>query len=491
MSRRPQIFLSSVFTDPEPDRLAVRDSIINLTGGMNVPAARRAIWVAEDFQELQPRDKRLSPLEKALFCVAGVRECDYFVAVLSHKPGSEIAVDGIGDVPTSFFELELTAAALYEKPSFIFLHSGFKRSERLERFLSLIKPVFPDMALQELSEREICRRVERLVKHVESPVLRHLPLRIPHKSLFVNTLFRLRHRPYRVRDEPPPIRFLDGRLDPTVGRARADIVPPLLERARGEPNFENRLILLWFAIHALMGVPYTDPTCRDYVPLWEDALGSWTSAAAWYGLHGHAAMAGLAALGSLAEARSTIAAPSDPVHGIPHGPIASAYYSIAKQVGRRDIYGLGLEHVDAALAPVPTNAADLLAIRGSIYLRLGNAEAAIADYGKVVQARKHVGGGVYGEALSELGYAHIVARHKREGLNELERGVELLMEDPRPGFSIRAMKKLAVGYARSGNPLKGLDYAIMAYDTAKKLGALDQIGRLERLAKKLEWLRRR
>lgn len=490
MSRRPRIFLSSVFTDPEPQRLAVRESIIRMTGGPNLPPGERAIWVAEDFQQLKPYDNALSPLEKALFCVAGVRECDYFLAILSHKPGSEIPVDRIGDVPTSFFELELTAAALFQKPSFIFLHNGFERSEKLEQFLNLIKPVFPDMAIEELSEKEICRRVERLVKRVESPVLRNIPLRMPHKALFIDTLFRLRHRSYRVHDEPPPIRFLDDRRDLTVNKKRADIVPPLLERAREEPNFENRLILLWFAIHALMGVPYTDPTCRDYVSLWEDALGAWNSAGAWYGLHGHAAMAGLAALGSLAAARSSIAPPTDPIRGIPHGPIASAYYSIAKQVGRHDIYGLALEHIETALAIDPKNAANLLAIRGSIKLRLNEVEAAIADYDKVTQAREHLGDGAYGEALSELGYARIVAGHRREGMSELERGVELLMKDPRPGFKIRAMKKLALGYARCGSPFKALDYAIMAYDTAESSGALDQIGRLERLAKKLEWLRR-
>lgn len=56
-----------------------------------------------------------------------------------------------------------------------------------------------------------------------------------------------------------------------------------------------------------MGAPFSDPLFRDYVRLWEDAFGAWTGAGAWYGLHGHALMGCLAALGSLAEVRGAAA----------------------------------------------------------------------------------------------------------------------------------------------------------------------------------------
>ncbi len=152
------------------------------------------------------------------------------------------------------------------------------------------------MALERLSEAKILERVKRIVARIESPFLCRFPLRIPSKRLFIDTLFRLRHRPYRVKDEPPPIRFLDGRFDATVSEASVDLVQPLLDKARGEPNYQKRLTILWFAIRTLMGVPYTTSKFRGFVPLWEDALGAWNSTGAWYGLHGHAAMAGLAGL---------------------------------------------------------------------------------------------------------------------------------------------------------------------------------------------------
>jgi hypothetical protein len=354
-----------------------------------------------------------------------------------------------------------------------------------------MQPVFPDMALRSLSQPEILRRVDRLVKHVESPWRRHIPVRVPRKRLFVDTLFRLRHRRYDVRAEPPPIRFLDGHRDATVDEAQASIVPGLLERARAEETYQDRLILLWFAIHALMGVPYSDPTFRRYVPLWDDAFGSWSSSSAWFGLHGHGAMAGLAALGSLADARRAIASPTDPVHGIPHGPIASAYYSIAKQAGRRKIYHLALAHLDAVLTTGPEDRANLLAIRGSIRLQLGDSLGAISDYDEVAHAREHLRPGVYGEALSELGYAMLLTGEKREGMRKMELGVDLLRQDPRKGFDVRATRKLAVGYAKCFDFRRALECAALAYDMAEQSQALDQIGKIERLAKALDRLRRR
>ncbi len=87
-------------------RPSARDHIIDMTGGEQPPEAR-PIWVAEDFSQLDPENATLSPLQKALFCIAGVRSCDYFVAIISHRTGSEIAVDAASgqtlQAPTSSF----------------------------------------------------------------------------------------------------------------------------------------------------------------------------------------------------------------------------------------------------------------------------------------------------------------------------------------------------------------------------------------------------
>ena len=461
-----------------------------MTGGPNVKRGERPIWMSEDFYEMRRNVSWLSSFEKVMFCVEGVRSCDYFLAVLTNRPGNEFEFSGVGQVPTSFFELELTAAALFGKPCFIFLHSDFEPSDKLAGFLKMVEPAFPNISFEKLSENEILRRIERLIKQVEHLVFRHL-VRVPRKQLFIDTLFRLRHKPYRVREEPPPIRFLDGQFDPNIGRATSEVVPKLLSAAHAEQNYQSRLIILWIAIHSLMGVPYTDPSCREFLPLWEDAMSSWASAAAWYGLHGHAAMAGLAALSSLGAARLSLGALGDPLHGIPHGPIASAYYSIAKHAAPAMLYSLALEHIEAALAHAPPDAANLLAIRGSIHLRLHDRDAAIADYREVARARADLEGGSYGEALVELGFAQVFAGQGREGLGAIELGIDFIRTDPRQGFEVRALRKYSIALLRGGNILKALDYAILAYDKAIQYGAFDQISRLERFAKRLEWLRRR
>jgi tetratricopeptide (TPR) repeat protein len=490
MTAKRPIFLSSVFREGG-SKLRLRSRVLDLTGGWSEAAARRRpIWVAEDFREQLHEDfSTLTPLEMAEFCVEGVRETDCFVAVLTERWGSEIDVDGIGKVPTSFLEIELLEAALLQKPSYIFFLKGFTPSPALEQLITILRPAFPGIVMEQLDEDEILRRIEWLVIRVQTPLLRQLALHRPHRRQLVDALFGLRHRPYRINEEPPPIRFLDNLADSTIDPSRANLVEPLLDRARKEPNFQNRLLILWFAIRALMSVPYTAPGNRSFAPLWADVLGEWNSAAAWYGLHGHAAMGCLASLGSLAEIRSSTSL-SGPGHELPHGPIASAYYSIAKNAGRAaEIYGLALKHVNAALALDPTNT-NVLAIRGSTYLQLRNTDAAIEDYKAVARERKPLEDGTFGEALTELGHALIIAGRAREGLNDLERGVELMKRYPRPGFEIRGIRKLAVGYARTGRFIKALDAAIAAYDKAIESGARDQIHRAERLAKKLEWLRR-
>jgi len=90
------------------------------------------------------------------------------------------------------------------------------------------------------------------------------------------------------------------------------------------------------------------------------------------------------------------------------------------------------------------------AIRGSIYRSIGNLDAAIKDCQAVVTERQVKGGATYGEALSELGFAQMLNGNSRQGVDFMEHGLELLNGEPPSGFTIRAMRKLAIGYARRG-----------------------------------------
>ncbi len=76
--------------------------------------------------------------------------------------------------------------------------------------------------------------------------------------------------------------------------------------------------------------------------------------------------------------------------------------------------------------------------------------------------------------------------NSRQGVDFMEHGLELLNGEPPSGFTIRAMRKLAIGYARRGRFGKAIDLSSGAYDLAMKLGAYDQIRQLERLAHRID-----
>src|SRR2546427_4878306 len=109
------IFLSSCFEDPRGTRLRIRDRLLEMTGGETASAAR-PLWMAEDFHELD-RGSPWGEFEKCEFCLEGVRQAECFVAVIKERRGSDVALDGVGTVSTSFFEAELFEAALLGKPT--------------------------------------------------------------------------------------------------------------------------------------------------------------------------------------------------------------------------------------------------------------------------------------------------------------------------------------------------------------------------------------
>jgi tetratricopeptide (TPR) repeat protein len=485
------LFLSSCFADPVGQRLHLRDRIRELTGGASRDAAAaRPVWMAEDYPELHPSSP-WPEIEKAAFCLDGVREAECFVAILTRRHGSAITVDNAGTVPTSFFEAELFEAAPLEKPSFVFLLEGFEPDDRLASLLKLLVPFFPNMELMPISEDEILRKIDKLIRNYQRPRWLRSLLSPPQLGSTVYALFRARHHPYDVTADTPPLRFLNGLFDPTLPKPDPTQVEALLRQAEAAPRNQVRLMLIWFAIRALMGAPFTDPAFAELLPQWLHAFGAWTRAGAWYGLHGHTGMGCLAALGAISAIQLRMMDDVEVRHRIPHGPLASEYYSTARLAGNnRELLELALQHIEIAIDGSPERM-NARAIRASIYRELGNLPAALADYEAITNARRDAGGAGFGEAQNELGFALLLAGQRRRGLKLMEQGVSLLKEGPPSGGQIRAIRKLAVGHLRSGHPFAALDLAAEAYDLATEIGAYDQIRQLERLAKHVERLRLR
>ena len=481
------VFLSSVFEDPRGTPLPIRERVKQRFPKEIVGSeTSRPVWIAEDFHALDPGSP-VPPFEKVQLCLDGVREAECFVAVITNRHGSMVPVDTVGEIPTSFFEAELFEAALLGKPSFVLVLKGYTPEPRLEGLLDLLQPAFPGLNRIPVSEDDVFRLIEKLVRHYERPRWLRPIMMPPALRGLVRTLARRRHRPYDVRSEIPTLRFLSGLYrDPAIPSPDPRKAELLIESAaRKEMTQQARLTTLWFAIRELMGGPFTDPRFVDLVPLWDRALSAWTSAGAWYGLHAHLELGCLASLGSVCEVRQLTGQPH-----LPHGPLASEYYSIAKLARSRQMFELALRHVDEAIESSAPNESNALAIRGSIYRQLGEPGAAIADYETVAARRRNEGGPAYGEALSELGFGLVRNWKMKQGIAYMERGLDLLNQAPPDGFTLRAMRKLALGYAQAGSIARAVDLASATYELATKIRAYDQIGRLERLSHALDRWRR-
>ena len=102
----------------------------------------------------------------------------------------------------------------------------------------------------------------------------------------------------------------------------------------------DKLAQLWIAFRHLSAAPFSNKRFEEYLPLWESALGEWSSASAWYALHGHFFLGRLASVNTLSTIRMRMPDHMRRKLGPPSifanaGAAASEYYSIAKLVPSR------------------------------------------------------------------------------------------------------------------------------------------------------------
>lgn len=119
---------------------------------------------------------------------------------------------------------------------------------------------------------------------------------------------------------------------------------------------------------------------------------------------------------------------------------------------------------------------------------VGDKEGAIEDYRRALQLRQSVEGAeqaAIGESMSELGFALVRNGRSREGLDLMERGLELMMTGPITGFVVRARRKLGGAYAMAGAPRRALGELAAAYQVAVDCGMADQVGAIDRLAARI------
>jgi len=225
--------------------------------------------------------------------------------------------------------------------------------------------------------------------------------------------------------------------------------------------------------------------------LWERALARWSSASAWYSLHGHFFLGRLAAVNSLSTVRLRMPARMRSDLGPPSiladaGAAASEYYSIAKLVPlywqRWRLLAKALWNCNAAIeSGTASDVSGLLDIRGHVKLRMGNPVGGLFDLTRALAVRREnaEGPGRIGESEAHLGRALAQCRLNGKAERLLQSGVaNLRLANNRP-FLIQALRHLGTFYARVGRREEAVTYLDEARQIALRDDAIGQLQQIE------------
>ena len=472
---KPFAFLSS----PGQGLKQLREEIkaLPLPGG-------RTIWVDEidDWQA----DKRL-PFVTIAGCFQRIRESEILLVLLSgSRYGSPVEV-GSQKAHVSYWETELFYASLLGKKVQVFLVDDFSPDPKLASLLSLLHQHLPRERWSGPHTRN--RVVAAVHDFLLAEIGRGTRVRGARRLLsgLIDGLFHLRGRDgVGGTGERESLQFLDGiLLDPTV-ETNPVVISSLFQEVESLSDEEERLTRLWLILRELSGVPFDSEKHAGYLPQWNKLFGEWALAGSWYGLHGHVNMAVLPALLEQARIRARMrklgsSEWQDQPVTYPGGALASSRYSISGKAGRRRtkrfLLEAALNDLERSLSERTEDSSNLIAIRGSVYRRLGAFSAAVNDYEAVLEQRR-IGGtdSQVGEALSELGYGYLFKLRFWRGRSLLEEGVHILTDHAsRQGFLIRAKRKLSIAYALTGHPLRARDELHEATQLAREQNVKDQI----------------
>lgn len=460
-TREPDVFLSSAFLNFRDVRQKIRE------------LDKSRIWAVEAHRT--DLDQRLGVPAFAIVdeLVTQVRRSNLFICVLRDRYGSSVFDDAES---VSFLETEIYQAALFHNNVRFFLMQPFNPDERLKGLLELVQTLRPGIVPEKAQpETAVLDQIKRALD--ETPKSRR-PWAISVKKLVGGLAFRRGH-------PKPDIEFFDKVFRPVSAKPDRDHIRVLLDGLVGERSIERRLTHTWIALRELCAAPYDVPRFSEFLPLWNEALGVWSSAAAWYGLHGHLYAGRLAAVNSQLAIREQMdwrAARYDSAHYIQgtKGARASEYYSIAKLLpdARQREYYLDLAESDIkeALRALKDEPSGYLSIRGHIHLMRGRPAEALADFEEVRRLREAAGDpkGV-GESCADLGLVHMRLGNLPLALRLLREGVASLDAAGSHTFAVRAKKRLALALLRSGHPVLAIRELSAAHDRAVENQIYDQI----------------
>lgn len=470
-------FLSSPVYGLEDIRTAIHE--------LKLPYGR-TIWV-DEINNPRPKGESVFYTIEDLFKL--IQKASVLIVLLvNERHGSRLVIEQ-KEAHASYWEVELFYAVLTGKRVQVFEVEGFQPGEKLAALLKILHRALPKSSWSGPYRRK--EVVSAVYKFLQQPFKESSRRFFTYRHLLgtvVDGLFRLRGKDgHGGFAEKESLKFLNGSFIDNTVVPNESLITCLLNEVQTLQSEEGRLTRLWIVFRELSGAPFDSTQNLDFLPYWNRFFGEWASAGSWYGLHGHPHLAVLPALIEQAKIREMMrsigsSAWKEESTDYPGGALASSRYSIAGLSksfnNRRFLLHAALADLNRSISRSGQNATNLLAIRGSVYRKMGSIGAAVKDYEEVLHRRQSMGASdsAIGEALSELGYGYLFQLRFWRGRALIEEGVRILgASSMRPGFFIRAKRKLAVAYALTGHPLQARDELIVARNLARKHEIFDQI----------------
>lgn len=412
-----------------------------------------------------------------------IREASTFICILGgHGHGTAIAANE-SHSRLSFFELELFQAALLKKEIHLFVQDDFTPGPRLEALLETLKFAYPEWrTITSRSPEEIRECISALIDQPlrSRTFTTFLKLRAPIRHL-VQALYTSR----RWKQPTYPVLFQLGLGDAKSELPRHDFVEFIRNEIEQQSSHEKQLSRILIGLRELEGGDGLKTENSELLMHWNYLLGKWSSSGAWYGLHGHTPLGCLAAINRQKEVRERMSKLHFVQSGagdtsFPGGALASSKYSIAKLLivkkHRVALFNDALRDLERSFEIEQNDKSGLLAVRGSINLRLGRHADAVRDYEEALQIRinNKSSVGAIGDARSELGFGYLWHLSPRKALRNCEQGVAELRTSGETGFLARGLRKLAITYLVNGQLRKAYEAREEARKVALEQRALDQ-----------------
>jgi|GEM_PF-3510507 len=455
-----------------------------------------AVWVAEKSSDNLWSEKDKLKVVDALVDV--LLRSEVYICILAdsrqslYDHGSPIEIADAATA-TSYFEIELYAAAMYRKPIELFVLQGFDPGKRLRTLLDILKWALPDW------QSKRAEPAERLFVHIKGRIEQHKQTRLqpplPFRRRLVTSLYQERGRHAPPGREKQGVLFLDGTFEQRRELPQKDLVEHLIWQCEQVPQMQRKLNRIWLAARELMAASYlpkdvqSDGRLRDFLPLWNRVLSLWSSSAAWSGFHGHLYAGVIAPLNSQTEIRKMFKAserqtfPLD-VWIMPFGGLASAHYSVAKLLPfglrRFAILVRALRYIQWSMNESKRFTGwatpGEFAVRGSIRLQLCDMFGSLADFQRMIKLRRNQGAedNELGAEFMHLGMGYAATGRFLKAREELRRSVQMLSTNPEDPNLPRAERHLATILSLTGKKVEAAQVRESARKHASRLGAMDQ-----------------